>query len=407
MIKQELEKRNLPDLFVTTDGIRISNKTEWEQMMRPHWKKMVQEHVFGNMPPYVKPDIAVVQKDVDFGGKANWEEVTFTFEYNGKTHAVPAQLILPRGNKRCPVVVYIDFDPGAPTKYLPAEEIIDGGFGIFSVCYNDVTTDDGNFSNGLAGLFSSQAEKAAVCADAAGSTARDGERMFSMCTDDAAAEGYNSEMHAEKREGDEAGKIMYWAYMATHMMDYLLTRPEVDQEKIGISGHSRLGKTALLASALDERFAFVCPNESGCSGAALSRGCSEKGERVIDIYTRFPYWFCENYGKYTDEPDKLPLDQHCLIALSAPRAVFVGGAFEDLWADNDSQFLACAAASPVWELYGKKGLEAPDRLPECGDHFEDGCVGFHMRAGEHFHSRTDWQVYMEAVRKYFDKGEKV
>lgn len=393
MIKQELEKRNLPDLLVTVDGTRISNKNDWEQIMRPYWKKMVLEHVFGNVPPYVKPEIATSKKDVDFGGKADWDEVTFTFEYNGKTHSVPTQLILPRKKEQCPVFVYVDFDPGAPTKYLPAEEIIDGGFGIFSVCYNDVTTDDGDFLNGLAGLFSSEAAKTG-----------DGKVKSAVCTGETAAKICDGEVNVKKRGDNEAGKITYWAYMATHMMDYLLTRPEVDHEKIGISGHSRLGKTALLAAAIDERFAFVCPNESGCSGAALSRGCSEKGERVIDIYTRFPYWFCENYGKYAEKPETLPLDQHCLIALSAPRAVFVGGALEDLWADNDSQFLACAAASPVWELYGQKGMIAPDRLPECGDNFDDGCVGFHMRAGEHFHSRADWQVYMESVRKYFENN---
>ena len=361
MIKQELEKRNLPDLFTGADGTRILDKETWEQQQRIYWKQQLFENVFGNIPPYVKPEISVREKKVNFGGKAKWEEICFTFSHSGKEHTVPTQLLLPCKKEKCPVFIYVNFDPEVPSKYLPAEEILDGGFGIFAVCYNDVTTDNGDFTNGLAGMFS-----------------------------------------VDRHNGTEAGKIMYWAYMATRMMDYLQNRDEIDHKKIGIAGHSRLGKTALLASAIDERFAFVCSNESGCSGAALSRGCSEAGERVVDIYTKFPFWFCENYGRYAEDPYTLPLDQHCLIALSAPRAVFVGVALEDFWADNDSQFLACAAASPVWELYGKKGLVAPDRLPECGDDFGEGSIGFHLRAGEHFHSRSDWQIYMKSALKHFE-----
>lgn len=387
MIKTELAKRKLPNLFQIRDGKQISDKSEWEQLMRPYWKDMVCEHVFGKVPPYVKPMIDVCDKTEEdyrsFGGKANWWEIIFTFEYNGKRHAVPAQLLLPRTSEKCPVFVYMNFHSEIPSKYLPAEEIIDGGFGIFNVGYNDVTMDNDDFSNGLAGLFSVE------------------RRNFANSTNIEPAD--NVEENCEGQMGTEAGKIMYWAYMAMHMMDYLQTREDVDCEMIGIAGHSRLGKTALLASALDERFAFVCANESGCSGAALSRGCTEGGERVIDIYKKFPFWFCEKYGTYAEEPETLPLDQHCLIALSAPRMVVVSGAAEDLWADNNSQFLACAAASPAWELYGKQGLTAPDRYPECGDNFGEGNIGFYLRAGDHFHSRYDWNACMQLVRNYFEK----
>jgi hypothetical protein len=192
---------------------------------------------------------------------------------------------------------------------------------------------------------------------------------------------------------------MYWAYTASQMMDYLQTRTEADKTKIGISGHSRLGKTALLAAALDERFAFTCPNNSGCSGVALSHGHCESAERIEDIVKRFSYWFCPNYQKYLGKDNELPFDQHCLVALVAPRKVYVGAAIEDVWADTDNQFLSCVAASKVWELYEKDGLLSPDRLPVCGDEFIDGNVGFHLRKGKHYHSRSDWQVYLTAVKK--------
>jgi hypothetical protein len=245
---------------------------------------------------------------------------------------------------------------------LYVEEIIDNGFGIFSVCYNDITKDDNDFTDGLAGIF------------------QEGERT-----------------------GDDTGKICYWAYAASNMMDYLLTRPEADPDAIGISGHSRLGKTALLTAAIDQRFAFVCSNNSGCSGVGLSRGVCDAGEKVGRICNVFPYWFAPNYQQYANNEGALPFDQHCLVAMVAPRAVFVGAAIEDVWADTDNQFLSCVAASSVWGMYGSKGFIVPDKMPELGDTFTDGDVGFHLRAGKHFHSRTDWLVYMDAVKKYLNR----
>ena len=360
MLEKELAKRNLPDLFLAPDGKKISTKEEWETIMRPYWREVILREEYGRIPPYVQPEIATETMYVDFAGKAVWEKVSFTFTYNGKTHTVPTNLIYPADGKKHAFFIYLNFRPDIPDRYLPVEELLDNGFGMFSVCYNDVTTDNGDFTNGLAGLF------------------QEGERT-----------------------GTDTGKIVYWSYMASRMIDYLLTRPEANQSAIGVAGHSRLGKTALLTSALDERFAFTCPNDSGCSGAALSRYPYEKAEHIHQIVDRFPYWFCPNYFKYAHNEDKLPFDQHAVLSLVAPRCAFVGGAIEDVWADNDNQFLNCVASSKVWELYGK-GIVCEDRLPVVGDVFTDGDVGFHLRSGKHYHSRTDWLVYMDAVKKHFE-----
>lgn len=361
-LSKELEKRNLPDVLVKANGESIATKEEWEKELRPHWLKLMLEHEYGKLPPYVKPEISTETNALTFAGKAVWETVTFTFTVNGKTHSFPTNLIYPVGAKKVPFFTYLNFRPDIPDRYLPVEEIIDNGFGIFSVCYNDVTKDDGDFTNGLAGLF----EQAT-------------------------------------REPNATGKIMYWAYAASHMMDYLSTRPEADPNAIGIAGHSRLGKTALLTGAIDQRYAFVCANNSGCSGAAISRYPSKAGEKIEDICNRFPYWFCPKYQGYVRNEQALPFDQHCLISMIAPRAVYVGGAIDDVWADNDNQFLSCVAASKVWELYGSEGLITPDKMPECGDVVTDGDVGFHLRKGSHYHSRTDWLVYMDAVKKYLNR----
>ena len=357
MLESELKKRNLPNLF-NVDGQQISTVKEWEQKGRAYWKNVIQKEGYGFFPPIVKPKISTGINNVDFAGKAKWETVLFTFSVNGKEHTVPTNLIYPKNKEKIPFFIYINFRSDIPDRYMPVEEIIDNGFGIFSVCHNDITTDNGDFTNGLAGLF----------------------------------------QEGERKDGD-CGKITYWSYMASRMMDYLQTLPYVDKHCIGVSGHSRLGKTALLTAAFDERFAFSCPNNSGCSGVAISRGCCERGEKVADICKTFPYWFTPAYHKYANDVDKLPFDQHCLVALVAPRLVYVGGALEDVWADNDSQFLSCVEASKVWRLYGKDGMICPDRLPVCGDVFVDGEVGFHLRAGTHYQSREDWNVYMSALKK--------
>lgn len=356
MIIEELKKRNLPDLL-NVNG-QIKTQEDWERRGRPYFLDIILKEEYGKVPPYVSPDISTQINRTNFAGKAVWEEVAFTFSYNGKQHTVPTNLIYPKNKENVPFFIYINFRPDIPDRLLPVEEIIDNGFGVFSVCHNDITKDNGDFTDGLAGLF-----------------------------------------QMGERKDDDSGKIMYWSYMASRMMDYLLTLPNVDKARVGISGHSRLGKTALLTAALDERFAFTCPNNSGCSGVALSRGCSDKGEKVADICRTFPYWFCPNYQKYANNEDKLPFDQHCLVALVAPRLVFVGGADEDAWADNDSQFLSCAAASTVWKLYGKDGLICPDSLPVCPTVWTDGDVGFHLRPGTHYQSREDWGVYISALSK--------
>ena len=362
ILKQELEKRRLPDLFVLPNGERVNDKETWENITRPYWKDVLLNEEYGKQPEPIEPQITVKEQPVDFAGKITWEQIDFTFIKNEKAHTIPTQLLLPSGKSKVPVFVVLNFRAGVPDIYLPVEEIIDNGFGVFTVCYNDITKDNGDFTDGLAGVF------------------QEGERE--VCA---------------------TGKIGYWAYMASRMMDYLQTRSEVDKTAIGVAGHSRLGKTALLAAALDERFAFACANNSGCSGAALARGRGNGGESIRDICSRFPYWFCPKYLEYVDKEKEMPFDQHCLIALIAPRRVYIGGAMQDVWADNDNQFLSCVAASEVWELYGRKGVIVKDRLPVVGDIFIDGEVGFHLRDGKHFFSRSDWLVYLAAEKKFLNK----
>ena len=141
---------------------------------------------------------------------------------------------------------------------------------------------------------------------------------------------------------------------------------------------------------------MACANDSGCSGDAITR--NKKGEHIADITRNFPFWFCDNYKKYVNKEDELPFDQHFLVGAIAPRRVSLGAAVDDEWADPDSQYLSACAASKAWEMLGETGLEHPDRLPRPEEYFEGGKLCYHLRNGAHFYSRTDWLVYIDAIK---------
>lgn len=178
---------------------------------------------------------------------------------------------------------------------------------------------------------------------------------------------------------------------ASVVREYLAACPEIDQRAVAVAGHSRLGKTALLAGALDKRFQFVFANESGCSGAALYRG--KQGETAADIQRVFPYWFSPSFASCTGDPEQLPFDQHFLLSLIAPRKLYVSSAAEDLWSDPAAEFLGCLAASPAFEAAGVPGFVCAGEEPQLGQACHQGNIGYHLRAGKHFLSREDWRQF--------------
>ena len=349
MLNNEVKRRMIPDFFEN-----IKSKEDWENK-KEEIKNLILREEYGFLPEKITPEITTEKQYISFAGKGEWESVFFTFKKGEKSHTVRTELVLPKKKTIKDVFVYIDFESGVPNKYIPMEEILDNGFGILTFCYKNVTSDDNDFTNGLCGLFCDENGKCSF------------------------------------------GKISIWAYMASICMDYLKSREDIG--KIAVLGHSRLGKTALLTSALDNRFDLTCVNNSGSCGASVARGKIDANENITKITDTFPFWFTEEFFKYRDNENALPFDQHMLLSLVAPRPVMIGGALEDVWADNEGQMLSCYLASPIWTLYGKNGFICENRLPMVNDHFLEGDICFHLREGTHFLSRYDWNVYMTKFRE--------
>lgn len=217
-----------------------------------------------------------------------------------------------------------------------------------------------------------------------------------FCPDDAKRfrEGVLAHLYPDQSgspAAEEAGAIATWAWALSRALDYCELDPDIDATRVAVIGHSRMGKTALWAGAQDERFAMVISNNSGCGGAALSR--RRFGETVARINRVFPHWFCANFSKFDNREDQLPIDQHQLIALSAPRPVYIASAQEDGWADPKGEFFAAVGADPVFQLLGVPGLGTSE-MPPVGTSV-GGKLGYHVRVGPHALSDFDWLMYLD------------
>lgn len=384
----------LPDPLVFEDGKPVKSAEDWSKR-RAELLKLFAEHVYGNTPVgrpgdmWFKP-----RKKVDdfLGGKATMEEIRIHFSAGDKGPFVDLLLVKPAKKKEggFPTFVSPNFPGNQGINASPEITITQSWVRETKDAVKEGMVVDHHATEKSRGVQASRwALEKIVAQGVAVATFYYGD------LDPDFDDGFENGIHAlyGKPADNEWGAIGAWAWGCSRVLDYLETDGSIDLKRVAVMGHSRLGKTALWAGAQDERFAMVVSNDSGCGGAALSR--RRFGERVARINTSFPHWFAKNFRKYNENEAALPVDQHELIALIAPRLVYVASAVEDEWADPKGEFLSALHAGPVYELLGKKGVgvaEMPGLNTPVGE-----TVRYHIRSGKHDVTDYDWDQYLKAI----------
>jgi hypothetical protein len=395
----------LPDALVLNDGTRVRDAATWRAKRRPELLEIFAREVYGRTPGGKPAGMHWAVTSVDraaLGGKAVRKEVTvwFTEKKDGpKMHLLIYQPPGAAGaHAPWPAFLGLNFygnqsvaaDPGitlstawmrtnAEFKIVNSrateatrgtqasrwdvENVVARGYATVSIYYGDLCEDrNEGLTKDVATLFGTGA--------------------------------------VNDRKPEEWGAIGIWAWGLSRALDYLTSDAEIDGKRVAVHGHSRLGKAALWAGAQDERFAFVISNNSGCGGAALSKRIF--GETVERINTSFPWWFAKSFRAYNAREEALPVDQHELIALMAPRPVHVGSAEDDKWADPRGEFLGAKHAEPVYALFGKKGLGAAE-MPAVNQPVLGDALAYHVRTGGHAILPYDWARYMDFAERVMKK----
>ena len=364
----------LPDPLKMADGAIVADAEAWRARRRGEILDLYQQHIFGRVPANI-PGVTWQVTEREAGARAGAslrKLIVGTVGTGPGAPTIKVTLHTPSAAaKPVPVILLVNFGGGAPpppgtTTRGPAPpgdppvaaDILSRGWGYAMVGYNDIQP------------------------DRAGT----------------AAEGVMALVPDAERGKNGWGAITAWAWGTSRIIDYLQTDSAVDARKIAVFGHSRLGKAALWAAALDERIAAVFTSCSGEMGAALSR--RDWGETVDDMAQNFPWWFTGAFPQWVGRWNEMPVDAHMLIALSAPRPVFITGGTADQWADPVGMFKAAVAAGPVYRLLGRQDLGATE-LPPLDTPLTGGDIGWHYHTGGHSATPADWRAFLDFLGKYF------
>ncbi len=356
-----------PKLLTTLSGEKVKTKEEWERYRRGECLELFKTYVYGKAPADAsRKPVFLKEEEKDFDG-ITFKKIKITVD----GFSFFARVFYKKSNTPLPTIVYMmhnyqrtnsDIENDLHCKFIPIDELCKDGYAV--IVFYTVEIDHDN-------LPDSKYENS----------------IFE-----------NYSMPRNERDGDEWASISAWAFCASRIMDYIYTDETFDKENVAVSGHSRGGKTALWTGALDERFSFVISNDSGCLGAAMLRG---KAGEHLDYITVNTYWFCKNLDNFVENEEMLPVDQHMLLSLIAPRLLYIASSAEDEWADPFSERRSARLANEVYKLYGKRGVVLPkdDSKVEVGKSYHIGNIGYHVKAGGHSITPEDWERILAFWKK--------
>jgi hypothetical protein len=360
---------NVPDVLTSLSGIKIDSKELWEKYRRDEVLGLCERYVYGIRDIERPEDLFFNVESVSEVYGMTCKEIRGGFG----DYSFPFKVYLPKSAKEpVPVMIYVmhenlenklQFQEDGNMfseeleSYLPLKYATDRGYAVAAMPTRELYREWNTRSEYKVGVFAA--------------------------------------VNNKYRTKYSWASISAWAWGVSRVMDYLETDPQVDATRVGVTGHSRSGKAALWAGATDERIFLVAPNNSGCMGAALLRG--KKGEHAVKI--NISDWFCPKFKEFNDNEDILPMDQHMVLALCAPRNMYITDSILDEWADPDAELRSAQLASPVWELYGKKGVIMSDEAPVVNKVYQEGTIAFHVKEGDHSQTMFDWENLLD----YFDK----
>ena len=350
-------KFTLPDPLIMLNGDKVNNVDTWKQKRRPEILKLFAANVYGRTMvgrPEGMTWKVTAENRADMNGLAITKTVTIYFTGKADGPKMDVNIVLPisAAKKSVPLITIVEW---APQK----QWLLDRGYGLATF------------------------EAAQIEPDKIGSYEKSIRKFF-------------AKPDQNQPGPDEWGAIGAWAWGLSRVMDYIVTDKDIDANKVCVAGFSRFGKVAMWAGAQDERFAIVFSGESGCGGAVIVR--RGFGETVKIINNKFPYWFCPNFKEYGDRVNDLPVDWHMLVALMAPRPIYIATAEQDLWGDPRGSFLSAKYAEPVYQLFGKKGLGVEDMPPL--ETPVGVTIGYHIRKGTHNLTDYDWQQFLNFADRH-------
>jgi hypothetical protein len=385
-----------PNVLQMLDGDRIATPEEWTARRRPELSDLFQHYMYGKLPakPHGVSAEELFRDDAALDGTAIMREIELTVGGPGAPK-LRLLLITPRDVTVAPCFLGLNFAGNhtvtddtrvrLPRTWLPSS---------YPGVVDNRATEAGR--NGRADRWPIR------------DIIRRGYALATIHLGDiqpdrpGAREGFRATLPESSGPGDPtaAGTLMWWAWGLHRGVDYLATDKTINPRRIAVVGHSRLGKTALVAAAFDERIALAVANQAGCGGSAPSRTDQPRAERIDLLNAVRPHWFCDYFKAFGADPARLPFDQHALVALCAPRPVLFTAAEGDPNANPSGQFDVLRAATAAYELLGVEGLSKDATMPAADDPLIASRLGYWIRAGKHDMTAADWKVYMDFADKW-------